>query len=136
MQHVGNGNVNKVTKPKGPRAGLTFSKGGVTLKGSGRKKRKNYPLSWGCPTDKMKMKKRVLCVYDGNRRLWKDDFMLGQEFEVRMKLPDGKSYVTDLDVQTLERAKAFHEATAEERGPWVPDNIMGAEPQQPDGYTY
>ncbi|KAJ4374361.1 hypothetical protein N0V83_003102 [Neocucurbitaria cava] len=131
-QHVGGGNLpntsnNKITKTqKGPRAGLTFSKGGVAISGSGRKKRKNYPVSWGCPTDKMKMKKRVLCVYDGSRRLWKDDMMLDQEFEVRMKLPDGKSYVTDLDVQTLNRAQALHGATAEEKGPWLPDNIMGA----------
>jgi hypothetical protein len=81
-------------------------------------------VSWGCATDKMKMKKRVLCVYDGARRLWKDDLMLDQEFEVRMKLPDGKSYVTDLDVQTLKRADALHGATVEERGPWVPDNVQ------------
>jgi hypothetical protein len=73
----------------------------------------------------MKMKKRVLCVYDGQRRLWKDDMMLDQEFEVRVKLADGKSYVTDLDVQTLERAKALHGATEEEKGPWVPDNVIG-----------
>ncbi|KAK7180178.1 Transcription factor Sp2 [Paraphaeosphaeria sporulosa] len=126
--HVGGGNPSKVTKAsgaRGPRAGLTFSKGGVAITGSGRKKRKNYPVSWGCPTDKMKMKKRVLCVYDGPRRLWKDDMMLDQEFEVRLKLPDGKSYVTDLDVQTLKRADALHDATPEEKGPWTPDNIIG-----------
>ncbi|KAI4929348.1 uncharacterized protein J4E92_005012 [Alternaria infectoria] len=130
-QHVGGGNhlpnhqsSSRVQK-SGPRAGLTFSKGGVAITGSGRKKRKNYPVSWGCATDKMKMKKRVLCVYDGQRRLWKDDMMLDQEFEVRMKLPDGKSYVTDLDVQTFNRADALHSATREERGPWVPDNIVG-----------
>ena len=52
--------------------------------------------------------------------------MLDQEFEVRMKLPDGKAYVTDLDVQTLNRAEALHGATAEERGAWVPDNIVGS----------
>ncbi|OCK82145.1 hypothetical protein K432DRAFT_293892 [Lepidopterella palustris CBS 459.81] len=98
--------------------------GGLPISGSGRKKRKNYPVSWGCATDKMKMKKRVLCVYDGQRRLLKDDMMLDQEFEVRMTLPDGKNYVTDLDVQTLKRAEAIHGATAEERGPWVPDNIL------------
>ncbi|KAF2867962.1 hypothetical protein BDV95DRAFT_630896 [Massariosphaeria phaeospora] len=109
---------------RGPRAGLTFSKGGVAITGSGRKKRKNYPVAWGCPTDKMKMKKRVLTVYDGQRRLLKDDMMLNQEFEVRMKLPDGKSYVTDLDIQTLKRADAFHGTTPEERGPWVPDNVI------------
>jgi hypothetical protein len=45
---------------------------------------------------------------------------------VRVKLPgaDGRSYVTDLDVQTLKRAEAIHDATEEERGPWRPDNIM------------
>lgn len=71
----------------------------------------------------MKMKKRVLCVYDGPRRLWKDDMMLDSEFEVRMKLPSGNGYVTDLDIQTLERAKALHKATQEEKGPWIPDNM-------------
>ncbi|KAJ4990443.1 hypothetical protein SVAN01_04105 [Stagonosporopsis vannaccii] len=122
-QHVGGG-ASKVTKPvRGPRAGLTFSKGGVAVTSSGRKKRKNYPLAWGCPTEKMKMKKRVMCVYDGPRRLWKDDMMLDSEFEVRMKLPNGKDYVTDLDVQTMKRADALHGATQEERGPWVPDNM-------------
>lgn len=73
----------------------------------------------------MKMKKRVLCVYDGPRRLWKDDMMLDQEFEVRVKLPgdpSGKSYVTDLDVQTMKKAEALHAATDEEKGPWRPDN--------------
>ncbi|KAJ4309861.1 hypothetical protein N0V94_008730 [Neodidymelliopsis sp. IMI 364377] len=124
-QHIGGGNPSKITKPVrgGPRAGLTFSKGGVAVTSSGRKKRKNYPLAWGCPTEKMKMKKRVMCVYDGPRRLWKDDMMLDSEFEVRMKLPDGKNYITDLDMQTMKRADALHGATHEERGPWVPDNI-------------
>lgn len=103
--------------------GLTHSTGGIALSSSGRKKRKNYPLSWGCPTDKMRMKKRVLCVYDGQRRLWKDDMMLDQEFEVRVQLPpDGKRYVTDLDVQTLKRAEALHGTTEEERGPWRPES--------------
>jgi hypothetical protein len=118
--------VTKAPGARGPRAGLTFSKGGVAITGSGRKKRKNYPVSWGCSTDKMKMKKRVLCVYDGQRRLWKDDMMLDQEFEVRMPLADGKSYVTDLDIQTLKRSEALHNATPEERGVWVPDNIINA----------
>ncbi|KAJ9643509.1 hypothetical protein H2199_004188 [Coniosporium tulheliwenetii] len=123
--HAGSG----ITKPKtsgargSGRAGLTYSKGGIGMSSAGRKKRKNYPPSWGCATDKMRMKKRVLCVYDGPRRLWKDDMMLDQEFEVRMKLPDGRNYVTDLDVQTLKRAEAMHGATDEERGPWRPDNV-------------
>ncbi|KAF2419612.1 hypothetical protein EJ08DRAFT_598887 [Tothia fuscella] len=125
---------NRITKASAGRgrAGLTFSKGGVTMHSgalSGRKKRKNYPTSWGCHAEKMKMKKRVICVYDGPRRLWKDDMMLDSEFEVRMRLPggDGKAYVTDLDVQTLKRAEALHGATDTERGPWQPDNVYSPE---------
>lgn len=101
---------------------MTFSEGGVSLVGKGRKKRKHYPLSWGCSADKMKMKKRVLCVYDGPRRLWKDDMMLGNEFEVRIPWGDGK-YVTDLDYETMNRAEALQNATKEEKGPWVQDNV-------------
>lgn len=70
----------------------------------------------------MKMKKRVLCVFDGPRRLCKDDMMLDNEFEVRMRLGDGNSYVTDLDVNTIKRANAFHEATDEEKGAY-PEEI-------------
>lgn len=73
------------------------------------------------------MKKRVLCVYDGPRRLWKDDMMLDNEFEVRMRLGDGKSYVTDLDVQTVKRAEALHNATEAEKGPWVSDDEVDIE---------
>lgn len=105
--------------------GLTHSKGGVTLTTKGRKKRKDYPSSWGCPIPQMKMKKRVLCVFDGPRRLWKDDMMLDTDYEVRMKLSDGKAYVTDLDVQTMRRADGFHGATDEEKGPWIADDLTG-----------
>jgi len=89
--------------------------------GKGRKKRKHYPNAWGCPIDKMKMKKRVVCVYDGQRRLWKDEMMLDKNFEVRMHLKDGDDYVTDLDYQTLQRTEALHNATEEEKGPWSQD---------------
>jgi hypothetical protein len=105
--------------------GLTHSKGGVTLNTKGRKKRKDYPSSWGCPASQMKMKKRVLCVFDGPRRLWKDDMMLDTDYEVRMKLSDEKAYVTDLDVQTMRRADAFHNATEEEKGPYISDDLTG-----------
>ena len=108
---------------KSLKKGLTRSKGGGALVGKGRKKRKHYPPSWGMSADKMSMKKRVLCVYDGQRRLWKDDIMMHNEFEVRMKLADGKSYVTDLDVETMKRAVALHNATDEEKGPWNPDEV-------------
>jgi hypothetical protein len=104
---------------KGAKRGLTYSKGGVTLHSKGRrKKREDYPSSWGCPAAQMKMKKRVLCVFDGGRRLWKDDMMLSADFEIRVPVgPEGSTgYVTDLDVQTLRRAEGFLGATEEERG--------------------
>ena len=65
------------------------------------------------------MKKRVLCVYDGPRRLWKDDMMLDNDFEVRVPLGKGDGYITDLDIKTMKRADAFHCATEEEKGPWL-----------------
>ncbi|KAI5458407.1 zinc finger protein [Mariannaea sp. PMI_226] len=103
--------------------GLTHSRGGVnlTVKRS-RKNRKDYPSSWGFDKGQMTMKKRVLAVFDGARRLAKDDMMLCTDHEVRIKLSDGKSYVTDLDVQTMKRAEGFHGATEEEKGPWVSDD--------------
>lgn len=121
MAYPGGGNcIQKTGRTSGVRGkGLTASKGGVPLVGKGRRRRKHYPGSWGCPPEKMKMKKRVLCVYDGQRRLWKDDMMLDNEFEVRVRLGDGERYVTDLDVETMKRAEAFHNASTEEKGPWV-----------------
>ena len=58
----------------------------------------------------MRIKRRVLCVYDGPNRLYKDDTLLDRDFEVRLKRGDGQgngngqAYVTDLDVDTLNRA--------------------------------
>jgi hypothetical protein len=104
--------------------GLTHSRGGppVRTKNKGRKNRREYPSSWGFDKGQMTMKKRVMAVFDGPRRLAKDDMMLSTEHEVRVQLADGKSYVTDLDVQTLKRAEGFHGATDEEKGPWISDD--------------
>lgn len=102
---------------------MTFSKGGVPLVGTGRRRRKHYPTSWGCSAEKMKMKKRVLCVFDGSRRLWKDDMMLNNEHEVRLPIGQGSAYVTDLDVATLKRAEALQNATEEEKGLWEENGI-------------
>eukprot|EP00918_Siedleckia_nematoides_P069435 GHVU01151472.1.p1 GENE.GHVU01151472.1~~GHVU01151472.1.p1 ORF type:complete len:618 (-),score=66.94 GHVU01151472.1:15-1868(-) len=119
-----NGAICKPTKK-----GLTLSKNGVPLAGAiagkGSKRRKNYPLSWGAAPDKMKMKKRVLCVYDGQRRLWKDDMMLDADHEIRIPIPgDDRAWVTDLDVQTLRRAEGVLNATDEEKGPWVQEEEL------------
>ncbi|KAF5978589.1 zinc finger protein PLAG1 [Fusarium bulbicola] len=104
--------------------GVTHSRGGVPLgtKTRSRKNRRDYPSSWGFDKGQMTMKKRVMAVFDGPRRLAKDDMMLSTDHEVRLKLSDGKSYVTDLDVQTLKRAAGFHGATDEEKGPWISDD--------------
>lgn len=113
--------------------GITYSKGGVDLSvAKGRRKRKHYPQSWGCGMDEMTLKKRVLCCFDGQRRLLKDDMMLGNEFHKRIQLPDG-GYVTDLDVETMKRAEAFHCATEEERGPWMATNYSDPLMPAPNG---
>jgi hypothetical protein len=125
------GSASSPTKKKGnppggvqKSRGLTHSRGGVPLitKNRGRKNRRDYPSSWGFDKGQMNMRKRVMAVFDGARRLAKDDMMLSTEHEVRVKLTDGKSYVTDLDIQTLQRAKGFLEATDEEKGPWISDD--------------
>ena len=111
----------KLRSPRTSQTGLTLSRGGVSLMGRNRNKRKALPASWGLPAEEMTMKKRVLCVFDGPRRLWKDEMMVKSEYEVRMGLADSKSYVTDLDVESVKRAEALHRATKEEKGPWNPD---------------
>ncbi len=106
-----------IHKSKRGKEGMNRSNSRVTLVGKRRRKRKHYPPSWGMSAEKMRMKKRVLCVYDGERQLCQDDMMLHNGLEVRMKLPDGKSYVTHLDVETLKRADALHSAADAEKGP-------------------
>ncbi|KAG2415626.1 hypothetical protein HFD88_006817 [Aspergillus terreus] len=101
----------------------------VTKRSAATKRRNNrdrYPQSWGCPSSSIKTKKRVLCVFDGQRRLWKDEMVLDNEFEVRLKLPGGagdgtnrEAYITDLDVETMKRAEGVLSANDEERGPWL-----------------
>ncbi|KAJ1329202.1 general transcription factor IIIA [Microdochium nivale] len=104
--------------------GMTQSRGGKSLavKSKSRKHRRDYPSSWGFDKGQMTMKKRVITVFDGPRRLAKDDMMLSTDHEVRIKLSDGQSYVTDLDINSLKRAEGFHGATEEEKGIWISDD--------------
>lgn len=105
--------------------GMTHSRGGVTLTVTkkGRKNRdRRYPPSWGYDPSKMTLKHRVMAVFDGPRRLAKDDMALSTAHEVRLPLSDGKSYTTDLDIQTVRRAQGFLSATEEEKGPWISDD--------------
>ncbi|KAI5867144.1 hypothetical protein GGS23DRAFT_162677 [Durotheca rogersii] len=117
--------------------GMTHSRGGVSLsaKTKSRKNRREYPSSWGFDKGQMTMKKRVMAVFDGPRRLAKDDMMLSTEHEVRIKLSDGKSYVTDLDVNTMNRATGFLGATEEEKGLWISDDPTEEEMQRMQEYS-
>ncbi|EPE09688.1 zinc c2h2 finger domain containing protein [Ophiostoma piceae UAMH 11346] len=112
--------------------GMTHSRGGVPFTGKtrSRRSRQNYPTSWGFDKGQMTMRKRVMTVFEGPRRLAKDDMMLSTEHEVRLKLSDGKAYVTDLDVQTMKRAEGFLTATDEEKGVWVSDDPTDAQIKQ------
>ena len=116
----------RVNPPNGVQKsrGLTHSRGGVPLKVKSKdRKPRRYPTSWGDNNPKAaNMKKRVMACFDGPRRLVKDDMLLCVDHELRLKLADGKHYVTDLDVQTLKRAEGFLSATDEEKGPWISDD--------------
>lgn len=131
----GKGSIKSTSLVKPTAAGPGGVNKGRSTASRRRNNRNNYPPSWGRPTNKMKMKRRLLCLYDGQRRLWKDEMMLDNAFEVRLKLPGGdgmgrEAYVTDLDVETLKRTEGIHNATEEEKGPWMPgsapDGLLGA----------
>jgi hypothetical protein len=112
--------------------GMTQSRGGVDIgiKKGGRKSRREYPSSWGFDKSQMTLKKRVTAVFDGTRRLVKDDMILPMENEVRVALADGKSYVTDLDILSLQRAEAYLDASAEEKATWMSDDPTPEEVQR------
>jgi len=110
--NVLNGRVTKPTKP------VMYGQLNNTLAPISRK-RKELPTSWGIPAADLNLKKRVLCVFDGTRRLWKDEMMMNQEYEVRMDMPDGQGWVNQVDVESLHRAEAVANATEEERTMWT-----------------
>ncbi|KAH7120588.1 hypothetical protein EDB81DRAFT_232648 [Dactylonectria macrodidyma] len=67
-----------------------------------------YPSSWGYDAKQMKIKKRVAAVFSGSERLDKQETLLSKDLEVRVKLPNGNSFVTDLDVMSLNRAESVY----------------------------
>ena len=72
----------------------------VTRDNHSRKRRKDYPSSWGLPNSQNKLKKRVLYIFDGSRRLWKDELMLHTGGEHPMKKMDTQiSYPTELEIR-------------------------------------
>ena len=116
----------KAAKPVGVQKskGLTHSRGGVRLRTKAKDRKPNrYPSSWGDNAPRAQlMRKRVMACFDGPRRLVKDDYLMYLMQEVRIKLADGKHYVTDLDRRTIDRAEGFLSATDEEKGPWISDD--------------
>ncbi|KAF8539591.1 hypothetical protein BDD12DRAFT_648487, partial [Trichophaea hybrida] len=82
-----------------------------TLKRSGssnikrRRKKKNFPVSWGAQPEQMVTKRRCLTVYDGPNLLCKDEMMMSAEWEVRAQL--GDAMLSDLDFWVVRRADAF-----------------------------
>ncbi|KAI9779761.1 MAG: hypothetical protein M1816_003430 [Peltula sp. TS41687] len=104
--------------------GHVLQRGGIrgVIKSS-KKRRKEYPTSWGCSPEQMRMKRRVFCVFDGSTRLCKDEMMLDRELEVRVSLGDSGAYVTDLDVETLKRVQAFEKTPEVTEAGWTLDRI-------------
>ncbi|KAH8654799.1 hypothetical protein BGZ61DRAFT_373144 [Ilyonectria robusta] len=72
-----------------------------------RRNRGHYPAAWGFDDSQLSLKKRVTAVFNGPIRLARDEVLLSRDLEIRLKLSDGVSYVTDLDVMTLNRAEAI-----------------------------
>ncbi len=68
----------------------------------GRKRGNDFSPSSGCPDDQMKMNKRVLCGFDGTRRLWRDETMLATDFDMSILWSSGASYITASDTQKPE----------------------------------
>jgi len=104
--------------------GLTHSRGGVPLqtKSRGRKNRRDYPSSWGFGKGQMTMKKRVMAVFDGQRRLDKDDMMLETDLEVRVKLAggepsiDGEPYIDGEEMVGVFTGEKVLDGSTEEQG--------------------
>lgn len=114
-----------------PRLGLTRSKGGIRrfpigIDWSASGSRRTFPRSWSSNQEDMTLRNRVLCVYDGQRRLWKDDLLMHNQSEVGIQHSICQAFNenSELDEKILMRAEAIHGATEAERGPWTPDNVI------------
>lgn len=57
-----------VFKVKASKSDMAWKKEGVALTGHRRKKRKHYPHTWGMSAGKIRMKKRMLHIHEGDRR--------------------------------------------------------------------
>ncbi|KAI5288370.1 hypothetical protein KEM52_001186, partial [Ascosphaera acerosa] len=121
------GDIYNTANPRSSISSSTNSTAPISI-ASSHTGRAEYPRAWGMPPSELRAKRRVLNVFDGPRRLGRDDMMFDNSLEVRINLPHtdprGREvYVTDLDVATVNRSEALLDATEEEKGPWMPDPI-------------
>lgn len=99
----------------------------ATMRRRGNRKR-GLPMGVeDCPPQEMKRKRRVICMFDGPRRLWKDELGLDRrvDFELKLPMPDihGRNiFLSSLDVESLRRAEGVFSATDDEKGPWMPES--------------
>lgn len=79
------------------------------------KKRKDYPIAWGCLPNEGSMKKRVPIASDGSTPDWEkaEAKQKRVHIEEEATADEGRKYMTDLDL--------FH--TAAEKGPWIADDL-------------
>ncbi|RSL40918.1 hypothetical protein CEP54_015974 [Fusarium duplospermum] len=66
-----------------------------------RRNRRHYPASWGFNVNQTTVRKRRLIMFDGTERLHTDEMTVARENEVHVEFSKGNSYVTDLDLRTL-----------------------------------
>lgn len=99
--------------------GLTHSKGGVTLAAKGRKKRKDYPPSWGVPASDLKLEKQAPCGFGALPITGKADTTLGTDLDSHLKVDKGKVYITDLELPDLDQADLLNKLAAEGGSPLI-----------------
>lgn len=96
-----------------------------TTRSRPRRNRRFYPRSWGFDNGQMTMKKRVLAMFNGPHRIAKDDMMLSTDSEIRIEtFSDGRSYLTDLDMQTMKRTESVLSGAEEAKSPGTWDDAM------------
>jgi hypothetical protein len=72
-----------------------------------RKRRSDCPPSWGNPRDTMKVKKRVMCAFDGNRQLWKDETFFAADLQANIPWSRMESYAMDLDALRITQPEVY-----------------------------
>ncbi|KAI5290481.1 hypothetical protein KEM54_001405 [Ascosphaera aggregata] len=86
----------------------------------------NYPPAWDISASDLDSKRRIIDAFGGPRRLWHDEMMMRDDFEVRINLAQAdprerKTYVADLDVATVQRLQCFFNATEDGKDQWTLD---------------